>query len=158
MGGRRRNALAVATAAAMALAACGGGDEAAEDTGAQGAPATQTAEPAEAGGMEQGQQVANLPEGVTQAQVDQGRQLFRGSAICYSCHGQDAMGTQLAPNLHDEEWLNISGRNYDEIVALIKSGVPQPMEHPGPMPPMGGANLTDEQVDALAAYVVSLGS
>ena len=43
-------------------------------------------------------------------------------------------------------------------MSLIKSGVPQPVEHPGPMPPMGGANLSDDQVNALAAYIVTLGS
>jgi mono/diheme cytochrome c family protein len=154
MRGRQWKALAMATIAATALAACGGGDEAADDTGMQEEPAAQ---PAETGAMEQEQPAADLPEGVTQAQVDQGRQLFGGQAICYSCHGPDATGTQLAPDLTDDEWINISGRNMEEIVELIKAGVPQPVEHPGPMPAMGGASLSDEQVDALAAYIVSLG-
>lgn len=157
MRGRQWKAFAMATIAATALAACGGADEAAEDTGMQEEPAAQTGE---AGGMEMepAQPAADLPEGVTQAQVDQGQQLFRGQGICYSCHGPDATGTQLAPDLTDDEWINVSGRNLDEIVELIKTGVPQPVEHPGPMPAMGGANLNDEQVQALAAYIVSLGA
>jgi mono/diheme cytochrome c family protein len=100
---------------------------------------------------------ANLPEGVTQEMFNQGRQIFTGQGGCHACHGPQAKGTQLAPDLTDDVWLNVSGRNYDEIVALINSGVPQPHEHPGPMPPMGGANLTPEQVNAVAAYIVGLG-
>lgn len=153
MSGRQWKAFAMATVAAMALSACAGGDEAAEDMEQTEAPAQQAEAPAgEAGG----EMAANLPEGVTQAQYDQGKQLFTGSGGCHACHGPQATGTQLAPDLTDSEWINVSGRNYDEIVELIKSGVAQPKEHPGPMPPMGGANLNDEQVNALAAYVVGI--
>jgi mono/diheme cytochrome c family protein len=155
MSGRQWKTFAMATIAAMALSACAGGDEAAEEAPEQTemeAPAQAEAPAAEAGEM-----AANLPEGVTQEQYDQGKQLFTGQGGCHACHGPDATGTQLAPDLTDSEWINVSGRNYDEIVELIKSGVPQPKEHPGPMPPMGGANLDDAQVDALAAYVAGLG-
>jgi hypothetical protein len=34
--------------------------------------------------------------------------------------------------------------------------VPQPKEYRNPMPPTGGAQLTPDQVSALAAYVWSL--
>jgi len=34
--------------------------------------------------------------------------------------------------------------------------VPIPKEHTGVMPPKGGAQLTDDQVRALAAYVYAL--
>lgn len=151
-------ATALAALAAFALA-CGGGDQSAEtqsgDTmGDQAQPAQ--AEPS--GGEAMQMDSASLPEGVTMQMVNEGDQLFHGQGGCVNCHGPDAKGTQLAPNLTDSEWINVSGRNYDEIVSLIKSGVPQPASHPGPMPPMGGANLTDAQVNALAAYVVSLGS
>lgn len=154
MRGRQWKALAMATVAAVTLTACGGGDDA--ETGAeQEAP---VAEPGQPSGMEQPQQQpVNLPEGVTMEQVNQGQQLFRGQGVCYSCHGPDATGTQLAPDLTDDEWINVSGPNMNEVVELIRTGVPQPIEHPGPMPPLGGANLTEEQVQALAAYVVSLG-
>ena len=53
--------------------------------------------------------------------------------------------------------LIISGRNYDEIVSNIINGVPQPKEHPSPMPARGGSSITDEQVRAVGAYVWSLG-
>jgi len=38
----------------------------------------------------------------------------------------------------------------------ITNGVPKPKEHPAPMPPKGGAALTDDQVKAVAAYEYSL--
>jgi hypothetical protein len=37
------------------------------------------------------------------------------------------------------------------------TGVPQPKDYRSPMPPMGGAQLTPDQVSAVAAYVWSLG-
>lgn len=99
---------------------------------------------------------AQLPTGVTQDMVAQGQQIFTSTGNCYTCHGPDAKGTQLAPNLTDSEWLNISGK-YDEIVNLVHTGVPQPKQHPAPMPAMGGAQLSDDQVKQVAAYVWSLG-
>lgn len=149
---RQWKALAMATVAAMALSACGGADEPAEGMEESAAPAeTETEAPTG------GEMAVDLPEGVTQEQVTQGKQLFTGQGGCQACHGPDATGTQLAPDLTDSEWINVSGPNYDEVVELIHTGVPQPVQHPGPMPPMGGANLNDEQIDALAAYVVTLG-
>ena len=35
-------------------------------------------------------------------------------------------------------------------------GVPQPKQHPAPMPAKGGAPLTDEQVKQVSAYVYSI--
>ncbi|HEV2148616.1 MAG TPA: cytochrome c [Longimicrobiaceae bacterium] len=94
-----------------------------------------------------------LPQGVTAGMVGEGRKLF--GTTCVVCHGPDAGGTQLGPSLRDGEWLNVSGE-YDEIVGLIQQGVPEPEEHPVPMPPLGGGTFTAEQVRALAAYVYSL--
>jgi mono/diheme cytochrome c family protein len=42
------------------------------------------------------------------------------------------------------------------IAKTITDGVMQPKEYRSPMPPMGGAQLTDDQVKALAAYVWSM--
>lgn len=101
---------------------------------------------------------ANLPAGATAEMVAQGQQIFTSTGNCYTCHGADAKGTQLAPDLTDATWLNISG-TYDEIQNIVKNGVPQPKDptHAAPMPAMGGAQLTDDQVKAVAAYVWSLG-
>ena len=63
----------------------------------------------------------------------------------------DAKGGPLAPDLTDDAWLNVDGE-YLSIVELIKTGVSQPVEHPGAMLPRAGMPLTDEQVEALAAY------
>lgn len=86
-----------------------------------------------------------------------GQKIFQGKGLCYACHGKDARGTALAPNLTDGEWLNIDG-SLPAIVALIKSGVPKPVKHSAPMPPMGGAKLSKEEIDAVAAYVKGLSS
>ena len=91
-------------------------------------------------------------------QIALGDSIFHGQVAggtCTACHGQDAKGTAVAPNLTDSEWLNGDG-SYDFIVKTITNGVPQPKQHPAPMPPKGGASLTDDQVKAAAAYVYSL--
>ncbi len=96
------------------------------------------------------------PEGVTREMVRQGQTLFTSTGNCYRCHEENGTGSALAPDLTDAVWLHLSGANYEEIVALEKSGVPQPKEHPVPMPPRGGADLTEQQVRAIAAFVYSL--
>lgn len=149
MRGRISGSLALLTLAVFGLGACGGGDEAEDmDTAPAESPAPAAQQP---------QPSVALAEGVTQAQFDQGRQLFTGQGGCQACHGPQARGTQLAPNLTDATWLNLSEPvSVESIVTLIKTGVAQPKEHPAPMPPMGGANLSDEQVRALAGYVLSI--
>lgn len=97
-----------------------------------------------------------LAEGVTQEQFDQGRQLFTGQGGCQACHGPEAGGSQLGPDLTDGEWLHVSGPDVEELAQLITAGVPQPQQFPAPMPAMGGATLTDPQVQALAGYIASL--
>lgn len=106
----------------------------------------------EAGGAGEG---VTLAAGVTQEQFDQGEQLFPGAG-CQACHGPNGTGSQLGPDLTDEDWLHVSGPDVGEIADVIRSGVAAPMEYPAPMPPMGGANLTDDEVQALAAYVASM--
>jgi cbb3-type cytochrome c oxidase subunit III len=99
---------------------------------------------------------AMLPDGVTQEMVTAGQAIFTGNGICYTCHGQDATGVQgLGPNLTDQEWLNTDG-TYEGIVQTVTTGVPQPQQASAPMPPMGGAALTEQQVREVAAYVYSL--
>lgn len=97
---------------------------------------------------------AECPD-VEQALVDRGRDVFSGAGACASCHGGDATGTQLAPDLADAEWLNVDG-SYGSIAGVVRSGVAQPRQYPAPMPPRGGAALSDAQVCAVAAYVYSL--
>jgi mono/diheme cytochrome c family protein len=84
-----------------------------------------------------------------------GRAIFEGKGNCWSCHGKEGRGTVLAPNLTDSEWLNVDG-SAPAVRELIEKGVPRPVKHPAPMPPMGGAKLSGEELDAVTAYVLSL--
>ena len=87
--------------------------------------------------------------------VAKGDALFHGSGNCYACHGNKAEGL-VGPNLTDAEWIHSKG-SYDEIVVQINQGVPKEKSKSGiPMPPKGGATLSDDDVKAIAAYVHSL--
>jgi glucose/arabinose dehydrogenase/mono/diheme cytochrome c family protein len=102
----------------------------------------------------------NLPVavGATTAMVSLGERIYLGlvgGASCQGCHGADAKGTPLGPNLTDSEWLWGDG-SLASIAKTITNGVPEPKQYRSPMPPMGGAQLTSEQVSALAAYVWAL--
>lgn len=128
-------------------AACGGGGDApATDAPAAAAPAA--AAPAATTDMD-------LPDGVTAAMVAEGQTLFDGQGICFTCHMAGGVGGPLAPDLTDDEWINIDG-SYESIVQNIMTGVPEPQEYPGLMLPKGGSAITDEQVRAVGAYVWTL--
>jgi mono/diheme cytochrome c family protein len=159
-----RYPMALAAALALTLAACGGGGENTNpaDTGntTMGTPAAtppagstaaaSTAAPAAGGAVSESQ--------ITPAMVAEGDSIFHGqvaNGLCYTCHGADAKGTQLAPDLTDNTWLNGDG-SYTFIVHTVTVGVPNPKEHPSPMQPMGGAQLTQAQIQAVASYVYSL--
>jgi mono/diheme cytochrome c family protein len=133
----------------FALAACGGGDAPAADEAAQPAPEAETPAPAEA------MADMDLPEGVTPAMVAEGETVFMGAGICFTCHMEGGVGGPLAPDLTDDEWINIDG-SYESIVQNVIDGVPEPKEHPGLMLPRGGTAITDDQVNAVAAYVWTL--
>jgi glucose/arabinose dehydrogenase/mono/diheme cytochrome c family protein len=103
---------------------------------------------------------ANLPvpAGATPAMVMLGERIYLGQvggATCSGCHGTDAKGTPLAPNLTDTQWLWGDG-SLASIAKTITGGVPQPKQYRSPMPPMGGAELAPDQVSALAAYIWAL--
>lgn len=156
--------LLVATTAACADKNKTANESADTTAAAATAPATTpaTTPPADttaaAPGAAAGATAANLPAGVTPEMVHEGQEIFTTTGNCYTCHGADAHGTALAPNLTDSEWLWVTpGPNeYADLQQRIKEGVPQPKSHPAPMPPMGGATLTDDQVKEVAAYVYSL--
>lgn len=162
-------------ALAGVLWACGGGeggagggaDTAAGGAGA-GAPPPAAGDTASAGGAGGDTGAAPADPGAAGAGgggggdaqlIAQGDKIFHGQeggATCYVCHGQDAKGTGVGPNLTDSEWLNTDG-TLAGISKTVQSGVPQPKKAPAPMPPMGGASLSPDQVKAVAAYVHSLG-
>jgi mono/diheme cytochrome c family protein len=145
MGKREWGGL-VTAAAVVALTACG---DAQRDRPADTAPATPGAPASQVGvGVD-------LPEGVTLADVQAGEQVFQ-QQICFTCHGPDGTGTPLGPNLRDSEWLNTDG-SFDGIVEVVRNGVAQPVRYPGTMPPMGGAQLSEEQIRQVSAYVYAIG-
>ena len=148
---RRNWSAFVAMFAVTALAACAGeGGQAGEETGAD-TTAQAPAQPTPPAG---GTTAGNPPPGATPEMVAAGQQTF--ATVCAACHGPDAKGTQLAPNLTDSEWINTDG-TYQGIITIVTNGVPQPKQYPSPMPPMGGANLNEQQIKDVAAYVWSLG-
>lgn len=141
---------------AATVAACSSGDETAttttSDTTTNGAATTVTTQTMTT--TEGAVPTAAMPKGVTAEMIASGEKQFKGG-VCIACHGADATGTAMAPNLTDSEWINIDG-SYEAIEGVIKTGVAKPKSHPAAMPPMGGAQLTDAQIDDIAAYVYSL--
>jgi glucose/arabinose dehydrogenase/mono/diheme cytochrome c family protein len=99
-----------------------------------------------------------VPTGATREMVALGDRIYRGqvgAATCTGCHGANAKGTPLGPDLTDTQWLWSDG-SYAAIAKTIANGVPQPKQYRSPMPPMGGSQLNSDQVSALAAYIWGL--
>jgi len=93
-----------------------------------------------------------LPLGVTPAIIEMGREVFGDRGNCADCHGEDATGDE-GPNLTDNQWLHLRG-SYLAIANQIVKGVPFERSRTGiVMPPRGGSTLSDEDVNAVAAYV-----
>ncbi|HXE56849.1 MAG TPA: c-type cytochrome [Gemmatimonadales bacterium] len=100
-------------------------------------------------------QEASTPPGVTDAAIAKGKEIFGKSGYCFACHGSGGKGA-IGPDLTDAEWLHSTG-GYEEIVATITKGVSKEESKGGNvMPPKGGADLSEEDVRAVAAYVWSL--
>jgi len=95
------------------------------------------------------------PPGSSAGQVAHGEHVFLGKMSggnCLGCHGSDGKGTMVGPNLTDTTWLWSKG-DVAGIKGTIVKGVTTPKASIGGMPPMGGAPLTPDDVDAVAAYV-----
>jgi cbb3-type cytochrome c oxidase subunit III len=84
-----------------------------------------------------------------------GQKVFEGKGNCHVCHGKNAKGTPLGPDLTDAEWLNVDG-TLAAITRVIRAGVAKPVKYPAPMPAMGGAKLSEAEISAVAAYVKAL--
>ncbi len=81
--------------------------------------------------------------------------MYHGPGNCYACHGTKGEGL-VGPNLTDAEWIHSKG-TYEEVAAQIAKGVPKEAAKTGiPMPPKGGSTISDADVKAVAAYVLSL--
>src|SRR5580704_9573597 len=100
-----------------------------------------------------------VPPGATQAQVARGERVYHGQeggGTCEGCHGSNAKGTPLAPDLTRGKWLWGNG-SLAAITRTITDGVPNPKEYRSAMPPMGGAQLSHSDLRSVAAYVWALG-
>jgi len=88
----------------------------------------------------------------------QGKRLFEGKGLCFSCHGVQGEG-MLGPTTRLSEgkiWLHTKGTLW-EIAAVIKSGIESDKSRSGTvMPPRGGSRITDAEAELLAAYVLEL--
>jgi glucose/arabinose dehydrogenase/mono/diheme cytochrome c family protein len=99
-----------------------------------------------------------VPDGATKEMLALGDRIYHGQvggATCVGCHGANGTGTVLGPDLAGSQWLWSDG-GYLAIAKTITAGVPQPKRYRSPMPPMGGAQLTADQVSAVAAYIWGL--
>lgn len=91
------------------------------------------------------------------ARVAQGKRLFEGKGLCFSCHGKMGEGL-LGPTtkLVDRTFAHTDG-TATALIALIKSGIEPTKSKSGHiMPPRGGSRLTDAEVAMVAAYVAEL--
>src|SRR6266404_3617765 len=127
-------------------------------TAPAGSPVEAAAKPPEGTHPDAGVAALPVPQGATREMVALGQRIYRGQvggAACTGCHGENGEGTPLGPDLTGKKWLWSDG-SYAGIKKTITAGVSQPKQYRSPMPPMGGAQLTPEQVSALAAYVWSI--
>jgi mono/diheme cytochrome c family protein len=134
-----------ALATILVIAACGG-EKSSADT-ADAGTAVAAVDPATLD-----------PATITPQELALGDSLFHGligATSCQACHGPDGKGGTVAPDLTDATWLHSDG-SYGAIYKQIETGVMQPKQYMGVMPPFGGAPLTPEKHRAVAAYVYSL--
>jgi mono/diheme cytochrome c family protein len=96
-----------------------------------------------------------LPDGVTSEMIFDGKEVYTGAGKCFECHGNPPWG-DLGPSLKDSVWLHVTG-SYDELIALIRSGVPEVDSRTGEeMPGHGEGDLSDYQIRSVSAYVWSV--
>ncbi|MGB7125884.1 MAG: c-type cytochrome [Methylovirgula sp.] len=96
-----------------------------------------------------------VPPGATKDQVALGERVFHGEVdggTCSGCHGANAKGTSVGPDLTSGKWIWGDG-SLNSIEQIVSMGVPSPKVYPGVMPPNGGADLSASDVNAVAAYV-----
>jgi cytochrome c oxidase cbb3-type subunit 3 len=151
-------------AALVAFVACSGGETAEQEAAGGEMASTPTPEAtamaeagemAETGGMQE--QGVELPEGVTEEMISEGKEVYAGAGLCYVCHGAEGNGMPgLGANLNDGDWTHSDG-SFEGIVETVMNGVESSKSTSGTaMPAKGGSGITDEQVKAVSAYVYKL--
>jgi mono/diheme cytochrome c family protein len=140
-----RHPIRFALATVLLVAACGGAEKSSDAAAADAVVAA--VDPATLD-----------PASITPQELALGDSLFHGligATSCQACHGPEAKGGTVAPDLTDTAWLHSDG-SYGAIYKQIETGVMQPKQYLGVMPPFGGAPLTPDKHRAVAAYVYSL--
>jgi len=119
-----------------------------------------SAPPAPAAAMSEDEAKLPVPPSSTRETVVLGSRLYHAqgdaTTTCVGCHGAHATGTPLGPDLTDAEWLWSDG-SVAGIAKTIGDGVPQPKRYRNSMPAAGGAQLTAEQISAIATYLWAAG-
>ena len=99
------------------------------------------------------------PPGASPDQIALGERIFHGETAggtCAGCHGTDGKGTAMGSDLTSGKWLWGNG-SVRAITRTIAQGVPKPKGHEGVMPPMGGTQLSQADLAAVADYVWAIG-
>lgn len=81
--------------------------------------------------------------------IAEGKKLFTGANLCYTCHREDGGGL-VGPNLTDDYWIH--GSSLDSIVASIEHGYPDK----GMLPYGNNTKLSDKEVLQIASFVASM--
>jgi glucose/arabinose dehydrogenase/cytochrome c5 len=134
---------------------------AAAPTPAKAAVPGGTAVPPEGTHADAGRAIPDLPvpPGASKDQVALGDRIFHGEAsdgTCSGCHGPDAKGTPVGPDLTSGIWVWGDG-SLAAITKTVTNGVSRPRNYTGVMPPKGGAELSEADTAAVAAYVWAIG-
>jgi len=101
----------------------------------------------------------SVPPGASPDQVALGERIFEGQVdggTCAGCHGTDGKGTAMGSDLTSGKWLWGNG-SVQAITRTIAHGVSKPKAHTGVMPPMGGTQLSQADLTAVADYVWAIG-
>lgn len=146
---------AFAFAAIAAIGACSSGT-----TSSSSAPAPAPA-PSSSASTAAARPATPAAPAFTAAMVKMGDSLYHARG-CRNCHGMDAKGAANGPTLITTQFMHVNG-SYADFVRIITDGVPaaaiKDQNHKIPMPARGGtrpAAFTDDQINAVAAYVYSL--
>ncbi|HQN49905.1 MAG TPA: c-type cytochrome, partial [Phenylobacterium sp.] len=87
------------------------------------------------------------------AEVALGERIYRGQVAggtCAGCHGADAKGSPLGPDLTSGTWAWSDG-SVEGLSAVIAKGVAEPKRYRSLMPPMGGATLSPAELKAVSS-------
>jgi mono/diheme cytochrome c family protein len=123
------------------------------------APGTTNARPPEGVNANAGEAALPIPLGGSPDQVTLGDRIFHGQAdggTCAGCHSSDGKGSAVGSDLTSGRHL-WGDRSVQAIEHTIENGVPKAKEHTGAMPPKGGPQLSQADIDAVADYVWALG-